>query len=193
MRLKQKPVFILLLIVICSSCITISGLTDGYKGLSGTNKERVFILNENTIDGFSDKDLSSSVFLINSEGLRQTIEKSDKEYQLLYEYNPHCPSNRCISIKSFLSMCEERNMEPIILSRYLDNDLFKQLPGDIPIYAMDHKKYGTKLVYKYAPLYMSDITGINIEESANNLYLFGNGKFLLETNVDNIDEDLKRL
>lgn len=160
------------------SCISFIGLTDGYKGLSSSNKNLVFTLKEKESFWGLVRGNKSIVLLVSAEDIKDIVSQSKKKYQIVYSYNPHCPSDICVPISTFISYCEEYNAEPIVLSRYLDDILFEQRFIDGHIYAMDPKKYGTRFVYRYAPQFLSEIVGEKVEEDGKPFLLFRNGAFI---------------
>ena len=137
--MKKKPSSIVLfhlylllgivLLGICSSCVSITGLTDGYDKLSSINKERVCYLRDSGGPGARS---TGTIYLVSANELKKIIEQSDKQHQIVYEYNPNCPSDVCVPISTFVSLCKKYDAEPIILARYLDNALFDLSVGDIP-------------------------------------------------------------
>lgn len=171
----------IVLLSLCTSCITITGLTDGYDKLTTTNKEHVCYLRDSkTTDAMT----TGTIYLVSASELKQIIEKSDKRYQIVYEYNPNCPSDVCIPISTFVSLCEKYDAEPIVLMRYLDNALFDLSVGDIPLYGIDHSMYKPSAVYKYVPLYLTDLTGNEIkDDGSGNLFVFEKGSFKIRTDI----------
>ena len=174
----------IVLLSLCTSCITITGLTDGYDKLTTTNKEHVCYLRDSkTTDAMT----TGTIYLVSASELKQIIEKSDKRYQIVYEYNPNCPSDVCIPISTFVSLCEKYDAEPIVLMRYLDNALFDLSVGDIPLYGIDHGMYKPRAVYKYVPLYLTDLTGNEImDDGSGNLFVFEKGSFKIRTDINSI-------
>lgn len=177
------------ILLICHSCISITGLTDGYSKLSKANQQRVSRLSDAPKAGEADV----TVLIATADEIRSLLCNSSHKYQLVYEYNPQCPSEVCIPISSFLSLCKRYSAEPVVLTRYMDNSLFA-MDVAVPIYAMDHQKYGTGIVPKYAPRFMSDLTGTEIKEDGEgNLFLFKEGNFVLRSNIDRMEGHLKEL
>lgn len=192
--MKKKPSSIVLfhlylllglvLLGICSSCVSITGLTDGYDKLSSTNKERVCYLRDSGGPGARS---TGTIYLVSANKLKKIIEQSDKQHQIVYEYNPNCPSDVCVPISTFVSLCKKYDAEPIILARYLDNALFDLSVGDIPFYGIDHSIYKPRAVYKYVPLYLTDLTGSEMkDDGSGNLFVFEKGSFKNRTDVNGI-------
>lgn len=185
---KRIALALLLVVSVCSSCISVHGLTDGYDKLSPANKERVV-----RYDGLKDGEgvearPSKNIYLVTADELSQIIDRSDKAFQIVYEYNPGCPSDVCIPIASFVSICEKYGAEPIVLARYLDDTLFDLYVPDVPIYGIDHSKYKPNYVYKYVPLYLTDLTGVEMkDDGSGNLFVFEKGSFATRTDVQKID------
>lgn len=136
-------------VTICQFCISIVGLTDGYNALSESNKARVCSLSERSSLTKADNTCGNKVYLESAEELRGIISRSPKEYQIVYSYNPVCKSDACISMGTFISICERYNAEPIILCRYLDDIILEQGLSDpnVCVYAMDSEKYNTRFVF----------------------------------------------
>ena len=109
---------------LCSSCVSITGLTDGYDKLSSANKEHVCYLREIGASGVKNSD---AIYLVSAGELKKIIDRSNKRYQIVYEYNPNCPSEVCVPVSTFVSLCKKYDAEPILLARYLDNALFMVL------------------------------------------------------------------
>lgn len=169
---------------LCSSCVSITGLTDGYDKLSSANKEHVCYLREIGASGVKNSD---AIYLVSAAELKKIIDRSDKRYQIVYEYNPNCPSDVCVPISTFVSLCEKYDAEPIVLVRYLDNALFDLSVGDIPLYGIDHSMYKPRAVYKYVPLYLTDLTGNEIkDDGSGNLFVFEKGSFKIRTDINSI-------
>lgn len=180
--------WLLVLLLFCPSCITITGLTDGYDKLSEANRQRVVRLGEFTQRTSSE----ANIVLVSAAEVDSLLQSSDKEYQLCYLYVPHCPSEACIPVSSFVTLCKKYDMEPVVITRYLDNVLFEQT-FSIPIYAMDHTKYGTNVVFKYAPRFMSDLTKTEIkDDDPGNLFLFRHGSYVARTDVNHLTELLSK-
>lgn len=174
----------IVLLSLCTSCITITGLTDGYNKLTTTNKEHVCYLRDSMAP---DAMTTGTIYLVSAGELKQIIEKSDKRYQIVYEYNPNCPSDVCVPISTFVSLCKKYDASPIVLMRYLDNALFDLSVGDIPLYGIDHSMYKPRAVYKYVPLYLTDLTGIEMkDDGGGNLFVFEMGSFKIRTDINGI-------
>ena len=174
----------IVLLSLCTSCITITGLTDGYDKLTATNKERVCYLRDSKAAGTM---TTGTIYLVSAGELKQIIEKSDKQYQIVYEYNPNCPSDVCVPISTFVSLCKKYDAEPIVLVRYLDNALFDLSVGDVPLYGIDHSMYKPRAVYKYVPLYLTDLTGSEMkDDGGGNLFVFEKGSFKIRTDINGI-------
>lgn len=170
---------------LCSSCVSITGLTDGYDKLTSVNKEHVCYLREIGASGVKNSD---AIYLVSAAELKKIIDRSDKRYQIVYEYNPNCPSEVCVPVSTFVSLCKKYDAEPILLARYLDNALFDLRVDEVPFYGIDHKMYKPRAVYKYVPLYLTDLTGREMkDDGSGNLFVFERGSFVTRTDVNGID------
>lgn len=170
---------------LCLSCVSITGLTDGYDKLSSANKEHVCYLREIGASGVKNSD---AIYLVSAGELKKIIDRSNKRYQIVYEYNPNCPSEVCVPVSTFVSLCKKYDAEPILLARYLDNALFDLRVDEVPFYGIDHKMYKPRAVYKYVPLYLTDLTGREMkDDGSGNLFVFDEGSFVTRTDVNGID------
>lgn len=170
---------------LCSSCVSITGLTDGYDKLTSVNKEHVCYLREIGASGVKNSD---AIYLVSAAELKKIIDRSDKRYQIVYEYNPNCPSEVCVLVSTFVSLCKKYDAEPILLARYLDNALFDLRVDEVPFYGIDHKMYKPRAVYKYVPLYLTDLTGREMkDDGSGNLFVFDEGSFVTRKDINGID------
>ncbi|SPY35432.1 Uncharacterised protein [Porphyromonas cangingivalis] len=198
LKTMSKKIFLSLsfFLFVSYSCISIKGLTDGYKSLSKEHKERVVRLASLSTGKFNHIATPDSVYVVSANTLKNIILNSRSEYQLLYEYIPDCPSEICIPIKTFLDICTQYGAEPIILSFYFDNDLFSKSSNDFICYVADSKAYKTKFVYKYSPKFISELTNGAIKENDSwmyNMYLFHKGIFVKTINILRHEEELSEI
>ena len=109
--------------------------------------------------------------------------KSDKRYQLVYEFNPECTQGACIPISLFVSNCQVYDVEPYVLSRFYSETLFNQPLFPAVLYVMDHRLYQSHYVFKYAPKFIWDLTNGAVDENDTrsepyNMFLYEHGKFV---------------
>lgn len=180
-----KTMAIIGVLLLLSSCITIVGLTDGYKSLAEENRGRVYRLSELQTPARP----FEGVYLVTAEALKALVEKSDKPYQIVYRYNPNCDQESCISLIAFSQICKDLDAEPFVLTSYLSDILFDHLKYGLPIYSMDHTKYRSKYVFKYAEQFDFDLTNLGEKELwQGNLYLFERGKLLGSTDASDLNK-----
>lgn len=194
----KKTLVALLLLLLTSSCISIVGLTDGYKRLSKEQKERCVDYDQLSPEAISKIGSDNRVYSISAASLKEALIKSDKRYQLVYEFNPECTHEACIPISLFVSNCQEYDVEPYVLSRYYAETLFNQSLIPAVLYVMDYRLYQSRYVFKYAPKFIWDLTNGAVDENDTksepyNMFLYEHGKFVKAFSGANYLKELKLL
>ena len=96
-KILMKLGFALLtLIFVACGNIKINGLTIGYKNLTDTEKEKIFMSPPN--DKTSSIDSSYKYYAIT--GLQFKSKLADEDSSLVYFWSPHCKSKSCVLIKN---------------------------------------------------------------------------------------------
>ncbi len=180
----NKVGLIVFIVFIFQSC-TIIGLKDGYNKLSDNNKNRVITYKDSISlgDGF--------IQVVNHYQLHEILKKDNNEYQIVYDFIPHCSTKSCISTVAFLEICKSYSITPVVVSRYLDNSLFNLGFSEIKLYGIDNKFYGTSYVLKYISRFYDNLTnGISDGDYGSNMLLFREGDFLRCIDISEYKKEL---
>lgn len=184
----KQVITLIILALSLHACITISGLYDGYRNLYSSNKEKVVRWAE--LDQ-TQKGSDDLIILVSDTELLQIMRQDTATYQMVYEFTPSCSSEYCVPITAFTAICKEYGITPFVVTRYLDNSLFTMKHDARPLYGMDPKIYGTRLVYKYADRFISGLTqGGSNEDMGENVFLFKDGKFVRSIDILKYKEEL---
>lgn len=174
------------LLLLCSSCITIYGVTSDYKKLDPAFHPYLATYEEG-------KDtISNRVYSITGEQIRKQMQQHDKI--LVYTFANGCSGSTCYPLATFKRWADENGYKLYLVTTGYDNlgaTLNQQL--NLPLYAIDYKAYNTNMRGKYRDRFLLDL----LQDEANpktiikgpyvNLYAFEKGK------LTQVSDDLLQL
>lgn len=163
------------LLFLCSSCITIYGVTSDYKKLDPALHAYLATYEEG-------KDtLYNRVYSITGEQIRKQMEQHDKI--LVYTFANGCSSSTCYPLATFKRWADENGYKLYLVTTgygNLSSTLSQEI--DLPLYVINYKAYNTNMQGKYSNRFLMDL----LQNEANpkaivkdpyvNLYAFEKGK-----------------
>lgn len=173
--MKYKLLALAGLALLCSSCITIYGVTSDYKKLDPALHPYLATYEEG-------KDtLHNRVYAITGEQIRQQMEQHDKI--LVYTFANSCVGPTCYPLATFKRWAEENGYKLYLVTVGYNNlgaTLNQQV--NLPLYVIDYKAYHTNMRGKYYDRFLLDLlknevnsTEIVHKQNAS-LYAFEKGK-----------------
>jgi len=163
------------LLILCSSCITITGLTSDYKKLDPALHAYLATYEEG-------KDtLYNRVYSITGEQIRQQMEQHDKI--LVYTFANGCSSSTCYPLATFKRWADENGYKLYLVTTgygNLSSTLSQEI--DLPLYVINYKAYKTNMRGKYTNRFLLDLLQNEADPKAiandqyASLYAFEKGK-----------------
>jgi len=173
--MKYKLLALAGLALLCSSCITIYGVTSDYKKLDPTLHPYLATYEEG-------KDtLPNRVYAITGEQIRQQMEQHDKI--LVYTFANGCSGPACYPLATFKRWAEENGYKLYLVTTgygALDATLSQEI--DLPLYIVNYKAYNTNMHGKCNNRFLIDLlqnepnSKAIVKDSYSNLYAFEKGK-----------------
>ncbi len=109
------------------------------------------------------------VYPLSTYHLKQELRNHERA--MLYLWDPKCSSSVYVSLYQFNEYCKKNDYQPIIITRYLADELFTEIfLKNIGIYAVDIEEFNTSYCPKYLRKFLKKITGS--DQSANELYSY---------------------
>lgn len=168
-KYKQIYLFIFLLIITCTSCITIVGLTNDYEKL---NEKEKFLIHNFSPDI---ELIEGNVYLINAQQLKIELAKHKKS--IVYCFTNGCSNENCEPINNYIEYAEENGYKLFLVMNGFGN-IPSTLNQAAPIhfYAIDQEFYKSKYSSKYTRRFVNDLLNRELDykenEYAGNLYFF---------------------
>ncbi|EHQ42987.1 LOW QUALITY PROTEIN: hypothetical protein Myrod_2160 [Myroides odoratus DSM 2801] len=179
--MKYKLLALAGLALLCSSCITITGLTSDYKKLDPASTPYLA-----TYEAGKDT-LPNRLYRITGEQIRQQMEQHDKI--LVYTFANGCSGSTCYPLATFKRWAEENGYKLYLVTVGYNNlgaTLNQQV--NLPLYVIDYKAYHTNMRGKYYDRFLLDLlknevnsTEIVHKQNAS-LYAFEKGKLTQASN-----------
>lgn len=169
------------LLLLCSSCITITGLTSDYKKLDPAFHPYLATYEEG-------KDtVPNRIYSITGEQIRQQMQRYDKI--LVYTFANGCSGSTCYPLATFKRWADENGYK-LYLVTVGYNNLGATLNQyvDLPLYVIDYKAYHTNMRGKYYDRFLFDLLldEANSKEIVHkqnaSLYVFEKGKLTQVSN-----------
>jgi len=168
----MKKIYLLIIVVICLSSCQIEGLTSGYSHLSKAGKERV-VDYKGEISDISDY---SNIYTVTVKQVKNYL--SAHNDVVVYDYTPYCRTVHCISPDSLYTLCQEKEMDFLVISNVYD-DVFGAINKRFPILMIKTEEYQTKWRAKYIDLFYQALIGVSSKEIDYALYhYFHNGTYV---------------
>lgn len=175
MHMNSLILRIAILLIICTSCITIIGLTDDFDKLNSQQKSLIHKYN-------NDLELTDgNVYLINAKQLKNELSKYKKS--IVYCFTNGCSSEFCEPMRSYLDYAKENGYKLFLVMNgfgNLSSTLDQSAPT--PYFAIDSEHYQTKYRSKYTRQFINELLSRDIEfkekEYLGNLFFFQGTKYL---------------
>ena len=173
--MKYKLLALAGLALLCSSCITIYGVTSDDKKLDPAIHPYLATYEEG-------KDtLHNRVYAITGEQIRQQMEQHDRI--LVYTFTNNCSGPTCYPLATFKRWAEENEYKLYLVTTgygALDTTLSQEI--DLPLYIVNYKAYNTNMHGKCNNRFLIDLLQNEpnakaiVKNSYINLYAFEKGK-----------------
>ena len=173
--MKYKLLALAGLALLCSSCITIYGVTSDYKKLDPALHPYLATYEEG-------KDtLHNRVYAITGEQIRQQMEQHDKI--LVYTFTNSCVGSTCYPLATFKRWADENGYKLFLVTTgygALGTTLSQQI--DLPLYIVNYKAYNTNMHGKCNNRFLMDLLQNEpnpkavVKDKYANLYAFEKGK-----------------
>ncbi|WP_353159689.1 hypothetical protein [Myroides odoratus] len=148
--MKYKLLALAGLALLCSSCITIYGVTSDYKKLDPAIHPYLATYEEG-------KDtLPNRVYSITGEQIRHQMEQHDKI--LVYTFANGCSGPTCYPLATFKRWAEENGYKLYLVTTgygALDTTLSQEI--DLPLYIVNYKAYNTNMNGKCNNRFLMDL------------------------------------
>ena len=174
------------LLLLCSSCITIYGVTSDYKKLDPAFHPYLATYEEG-------KDtVPNRVYSITGEQIRQQMQQHDKV--LVYTFANGCSGSTCYPLATFKRWADENGYKLYLVTTGYGNlvsTLNQEI--DLPLYVINYKAYNTNMHGKYYKRFLFDLLLNEANQKAIikgpyvNLYAFEKGK------LTQVSDDLLQL
>lgn len=170
--LYRSAILLVVLCLLCASCISLGGLYCGYNQLSDEQKQQVKVL-ETFIENIV---ADGNIYLVTHEQVAAFIKTH--EDVLIYEYTPWCSAENCANPHEVAKLCKERGSAFLLISTTLE-DFSDLLKLKLPTFAINHHAYQTNVRSKYLRKFYDTLTGIpEKERGLGSYYIFRNGQFV---------------
>lgn len=176
-----KSLTLLFLLLLCTSCIQISGLTSDYKKLDPAAHSHI-----STYEVGKDT-LPNHFYTITGEQIRQQFEQQDKV--LVYLFTSGCSGPTCYPLATFKRWADENGYKIyFVTTSYYNLGATYVQQVNIPLYIINHKAYDTNMYRKYYKRFRLDL--LQNEEDAQalekgdyaSLFVFEKGKLTQHAN-----------
>lgn len=166
--------YFILFLSICSltACISVKGVSSGYKKLSPDEK-KLIVDYAGKVENLK---ASDSIYRISAKQLIEYIRLH--ENVIVYEYLPYCSSENCINPLEFEKYCSARNYKSCVVTSVYDG-IFDLKGLTIPILAINNDDYGTDIQIRYTRRFYDELTGTDSKErGCGRFHYFRNGKYI---------------
>lgn len=177
----MKSLSILALLLLCTSCIQIVGITSDYKKLDPAALSYIstYTAGKDTIP--------NHFYTVTGEQIRQQIEQQNKV--LVYVFSNGCTGLTCYPLATFKRWADENEYKIyFVTTGYYNMEATFYQQVNTPLYIIDHKAYNTNMKGKYRKRFLLDLLQNETNAQAlvkNNyasVYAFEKGKLTQHTN-----------
>lgn len=175
-----KSLALLFLLLLCSSCIQIAGLTSDYKKLDPAAHSHI-----STYEVGKDT-LPNHFYTITGEQIRQQFEQQEKV--LVYLFSNGCSGPTCYPLATFKRWADENGYKIYFVATSYNNlgaTYIQQV--NMPLYIVNHKAYNSNMYGKYNKRFRLDLLQNEADAQAlvkgnySDLFAFENGKLTQHT------------
>lgn len=181
--MKFYRILLVLILVLYASCKINGSLQGLYSYYNKVNKAKPNLLVKPKTSICELKPAKTpKVYVVKGQDLKSCI--SSKKNVLVYIWGPKCKSDICYPLNPLQTICDENNVELLVLAEYYDAELMdEQYNLQRPIFGVDVEFYKQNLTSKYLPKFISDLTSGNYTNKDENRFLyFKNGEFIRSYN-----------